>query len=436
MLPAQLAIVAESALGPLPTTKEFVERLSSGGNPQGPPADQALFGSVFSSEAQPPLGTVRNQAKALRSFLEFCKVCEVKGCVLDNLDECFTGFAKWSVDVAFLFDDDPSKEEALKQRVEMCQAAGVAVRSWSLQTLKTIVNALALQYRQTSPSTGIVMSSTKQFPKFCLIFNAALKRSREKQCQEQPVDVVTDDEMAQLFDKTNWKSPYEAQRMNLLLFAFSLGQRPDTLIGLRVGQCHPLKDPAGELMLEVAIGTMKNQPARQQTAAAPLHKQQIFTHTNAKLCALGAYERQLQLLGSVRNAEGYLFRSLKTFSKNVPANPMSYATCRGAALWVRAELGRDVTFKDCARRPVFTKLANAMSAYDAAKAVGVRAQTIQHYHRAVEGNVLRQAAEVLRQVACRCCYNAHLGTFLGGRKAAKPAQACQGSGPVSAAPGG
>jgi hypothetical protein len=59
MMPAQLACVAESALGPLPTTKIFVERLCSGGSDQGSSAT-ALFGNTFSEAAQPPVGTVRN----------------------------------------------------------------------------------------------------------------------------------------------------------------------------------------------------------------------------------------------------------------------------------------------------------------------------------------------------------------------------------------
>ena len=71
------------------------------------------------------------------------------------------------------------------------------------------------------------------------------------------------------------------------------------------------------------------------------------------------------------------------------------ATCRGVAIWASTILGRNVTFKDCARRPVFTKLANAMSVFDAAKAVGVRPQTMAHYHVAQGADVKRQAAEVL-----------------------------------------
>ena len=78
---------------------------------------------------------------------------------------------------------------------------------------------------------------------------------------------------------------------------------------------------------------------------------------------------------------------------------MTYATVRGVALWVRQVLGRKVTFKDCARRVVFTKLANSkhVSLHDAAKAVGVRPRTMDRYHVGAD-NIQDRAAAILATV--------------------------------------
>ena len=57
-----------------------------------------------------------------------------------------------------------------------------------------------------------------------------------------------------------------------------------------------------------------------------------------------------------------------------------------------------MTFKDCARRPVFTRLANALSIHDAAKAVGVAPRTMDRYHVAESDDVKARAAKVLAQV--------------------------------------
>ncbi len=151
-------------------------------------------------------------------------------------------------------------------------------------------------------------------------------------------------------------------------------------------------------MLDVVISNMKNLPARQSTASVPLHHQTIFPNSRTKLCGLEAYKRQIKLLPEAVSPEEPFFRGFKTLTKETPSKAPAYATCMGAAKWVSGILGRSVTFKDLARRPVFTKLANEMSVFDAAKAVGVRPQTIGRYHRASHSDVSRRAAEVLCNV--------------------------------------
>jgi hypothetical protein len=107
-----------------------------------------------------------------------------------------------------------------------------------------------------------------------------------------------------------------------------LGQRPETILNIKVGSCHLLRDEHDDPMLEVAIGNMTNLPARMSTSSVPLHKQQIFKHPNFRLCAVDAHERQRKLLGP-STAEDYLFRGIKTSTKadTLTDSKATYATC-------------------------------------------------------------------------------------------------------------
>lgn len=397
MLPAQLANVADAALGLSPPTHEFLARLRQWSNPIKNNADEALFGNTFSKGPAMPRGSENNKKVAIRAVEDFELVCQKKNVVLDDLDAWMTAFSKWVLGMNFLLDGEDAQKLAMEQRQALSNDAGVVLRDWSPLTLKTMVNALATIHRSTRPPVGIVPSSTKQFPTFCALFNDALRRCKDTKCLEEAVEVLQDEEIVKLYDATNWVNLLEAQRMNLLILAFQLGQRPDTLINLKVGSVHFSKAEDGEEMLEVVIGTMKNKPAKQQTASSPLHRQLIFKHQDTKLCGVAAYNRQVKLLGS-HKPEDYLFRGIKNLSKAIPQGPPSYSSCRGAAKWAGDLLGRPLTFKDCARRPVFTKLANSLSSYDAAKAMGVKPQTLANYHRASSSSVNHQAANVLRQV--------------------------------------
>ena len=62
MLPAQLVNVAEAGLGPLPTTRDFLDRLKLAMEPPTESnADVGLFGDTFSSPIPLPPGSVMNQ---------------------------------------------------------------------------------------------------------------------------------------------------------------------------------------------------------------------------------------------------------------------------------------------------------------------------------------------------------------------------------------
>ncbi|EPS57144.1 hypothetical protein M569_17677 [Genlisea aurea] len=188
MLPAQLANVAAAAL------------------PKPPPVQIAYAAAV-----------------------DFGKVLAQEGVVITDLDEWLTAFAKWSLSLDTLFEDEAQKEAALEQRKALCERAGVGVRSWLPQTLKTTVNALALMYKQTGPDSGIVPGVESQFPKYCRFFNVACTRSRNTIARKEPTAVLTDAEVLRLVEKTNWLSWYEAQRTNFLLLAYQMGPSTSVL---------------------------------------------------------------------------------------------------------------------------------------------------------------------------------------------------------------
>ncbi len=157
MLPAQIANVAEAALGPLPTTSAFLHALTRARETPGTPG-QALFGQTFAENQKQPPGSEKNQGIALKCAKEFQKVCEMRQTPMENLDEWMCSWAMFTLDVDFLLEDDTARTAAITQRKELCQAAEVDMRSWTPQTLKTMVNALALLYKMTPPTHGIVPS--------------------------------------------------------------------------------------------------------------------------------------------------------------------------------------------------------------------------------------------------------------------------------------
>ena len=402
MLPAQLANVAAAALPRPPTVQAFFERLRmSHETPPPNNASRELFGDTFADAEPKPAGTEKTQKMALSAANDFAKVLEVKGVVITEMDEWLTAFAQWSLGVEWLFDDKEAADGALAQREALCSQAKVVARCWMPQSLKTVVNALALMYKQTGPVDCIVPSVDNQFPRYCRFFNAACTRHKNKQARQPLEKSLTDDELVSLFDKTQWKSWYESQRMSLLVLAYQVGQRPETLIRLCVGNFHQKVSHDGTEGLQINFGTMKNLQGNQANANKPAHIQYVMKHANPKLCAIAAHGRQMELIGKASSPSSPMFRGARIYTNSAPPNAATYSIIRGIAQWVRAAVGRPLTFKDCARRPVLTRLANALSVHDAAKAMGVAPRTIDRYHAADGPAVSSKAAAVLAQVLKR-----------------------------------
>ena len=174
MLPAQLANVAAAALPRPPTVQIFLDRLcTSLATPTTSVASREIHGDTFAEADIKPSGTDRNQKKALGAALDFAKVLEHKQVVITDLDEWMTAFAQWTLGVEWLFESKEAVEAALAQRNALCEAAGVAVRCWVPQSLKTNVNAMALMYKQSSAENCVVPGVETQFPRFNRLFNVA-----------------------------------------------------------------------------------------------------------------------------------------------------------------------------------------------------------------------------------------------------------------------
>ena len=363
--------------------------------------DETLFGNTFPADKRPE-GTRKTQQTIYFSVKDFQKVLCLQNVDIQDLDIWFRNFAKWTLVANALVDDGNLHSEVMDQRKQLCAKAGVPMRQWTPASLVTYTNALAKLYKQTAPTVGIIPSSEKQFPQYCPFINACV--TRHQQCQPlkeaaAPVPLLTDAEMEVAFDKTNWLNLLESQRMNLLQMSFILGQRPEALVRLRVGSFSTGTGANGRRFIELVQGTMKNLQGDQKNVSKPLHKQKILEHTNPKLCGVAAYDRQVKLLGENPDPASFLFRGINVNMKTVPEKQMAYATCRGVSHWLRTIVNRKLTFKDCARRVVFTKLANsnAVSSHDAAKAMGVRPRTIDRYHVA-GADVRDRAAEILAEV--------------------------------------
>ena len=177
--------------------------------------------------------------------MDFEKMCTVRGVMFDDLDDWMVAFLKWTVHPKFLLKDLTQLPAAMQQRKQYAKEAKVTVKLWNPKTFRTIVNGLAHLHRQGKPEVGIVPGSEKQFPNYNLTFNECLTRCKEGEATTEQVEVLQDEEVEFLYDVTNWENPHEAQRMNLLILAYQIGQRPENIVTLKVGNAHHKADEHG-----------------------------------------------------------------------------------------------------------------------------------------------------------------------------------------------
>ena len=208
----------------------------------------------------------------------------------------------------------------------------VVCREWLPQTLTTYTNSMCKVYKRTRPTHGIVTSSDQQFPLYCAFFNNACTLARLQKSMGKPQEdtKLHGADVIKLFDQTNWALPHANQRMNLLLLAFSLRQRPEALLRFRVAQFTQGKMPNGRKYVDLTLGTVKNLPGNQKNTPKPLHKQRVVEHDNSKLCAVLAFTRQVKLLGNPTRSV-FLVHSLRHASTKAPPEPMSCHTIHAEA---------------------------------------------------------------------------------------------------------
>jgi hypothetical protein len=190
MMPAQLALVASAALPPLPTTREFLERLAEVNRPKTDDgrAELCLAPALQEVEvAKLPNGTIHSRKQAYKAACDFQKVVEIqhKEHTLQNLDDWFTAFAVFTLAVETLTDDKALHPKALEERKNLCAAAGVMLRQWSPQTLKTNGNSLCALYRTADGAAGLCLSCSTTFPKFNTYFTSATRRYGMKKMSEK-----------------------------------------------------------------------------------------------------------------------------------------------------------------------------------------------------------------------------------------------------------
>jgi hypothetical protein len=101
--------------------------------------------------------------------------------------------------------------------------------------MRTHVNRAASPYKTGQGKGAMVPSEPTLFPKYCDFFQNAYRREHNSQARKPEVPVLHDHEVEKLYNGTNWQSLYEAQRTNLLIMCFQLGQRPDSVEDLCVG---------------------------------------------------------------------------------------------------------------------------------------------------------------------------------------------------------
>jgi hypothetical protein len=256
MMNAHLKVVLRQQLPEKPNSAQFLAGLVAATQPrQGPSTDEALFGDTFSKVTMARGGQKKTQQGSIQPLKDFQKVLDARQVTIENLDEYFTAFAKWCLNVECLFDTKEEQDAALGQRQQLCANAGVKVRSWLPSSMRTMLNGAASLYKTAEGKGSVCPSEPTLFPNYNDFFNCAYRRERAANARKAEAPVLDDVELEELFDKTNWQSPFEAQRTNLLILCFSLGERTSTIEELCVGNFHrqPTADNSSRLWHAVCL---------------------------------------------------------------------------------------------------------------------------------------------------------------------------------------
>ena len=139
----------------------------------------------------------------------------------------------------------------------------------------------------------------------------------------------------------------------------------------------------GRPIVHIHAGSMKNLQQTMDKNETVIFKQTMITGDDPRFCPVAAFNRQLNILDVDVTSEVPLFQSCPAFAGKFVGKVAKYSTYRGVAEWVSKVVGRNLTFRQCSRNVVFTKLANDQSTSDSDKAkfMGVCPKTIAVYHK-------------------------------------------------------
>jgi hypothetical protein len=140
-------------------------------------------------------------------------------------------------------------------------------------------------------------------------------------------NLVTDEELEQLYRETNFSMPHEAQIYNILVMAFHRGARPEMMERLDV-ESIVVETRDDTKVMKCTLGTMKNLQGTLANADAALFRQEVVAREDTRLCPIAAFERQRALVPS---HTGALFRATKHYTQGLGDIRASYRSFRGAA---------------------------------------------------------------------------------------------------------
>jgi hypothetical protein len=118
---------------------------------------------------------------AVRAFLEYLEVCHENKVDHASLDDCFVGWARWSLRPTDLFAT-PEAQQACTAVREQKAGKTFKLRCMPVASFVTNLNDTARVYKQFAGTLPVVVtSSLKQFPKLTSFMRPLIARGREQQ---------------------------------------------------------------------------------------------------------------------------------------------------------------------------------------------------------------------------------------------------------------
>ena len=306
------------------------------------------------------------------------------------------------MDAEVLSDNAAKRLEILEQRRKLAIDHNVPFRKLGVTTFRTYINSIGSVFNKSGGTPKIVMSSKTQFPLFDAFTAKCATRHLDNEAaaaanKAPKCNVLQDDDLQKLFEKTNFTRAYEAQRYNLIIFGYRTGLRGDSLMKFQDTSLS-IEEVDGAEIMKFHLGTMKNMQGTLQNVSKEPWVESILPCPDKKFCALEAYKRQCALLETKGNVP--LFRSVKCYDVNLGPQRGTTELCAGAATWASKVLGRKMVFKDLARRAAMTKVANsALPLSETSKYFHVKVDTMMGYHKVSEGTVPK-VASILSAYPC------------------------------------